>query len=71
MKDFLMTQSALLRRTRDVCDSLRISRTTLHRLRERGDFPTPIRLGPNSVGFLASDVQAWLESRRMSPPTPN
>jgi prophage regulatory protein len=57
-------------RTTDVCSSLRISRTTLHRLRERGDFPPPIKLGPNSVGWLSSDVQAWLESRRVPAPSP-
>ena len=55
-------------RTDAVCQQLGISRSTLFRLRERGDFPPAIRLGANSVGWLASDVQAWLESRREPAP---
>ena len=59
-----MSETPRVIRTRDLCDRLGLSRTTLHRLRERGDFPEPIQLGPNSVGWLSSDVQAWIESRR-------
>lgn len=40
-----------------------ISRTTLNRLRDKGAFPRPIRLGANSIGWRASDIQAWLASR--------
>jgi prophage regulatory protein len=65
-----MNETPQVIRTRDLCNRLGLSRTTLHRMRERGDFPTPIQLGPNSVGWIASDVQAWLESRRVSAPLP-
>ncbi|MFT5446553.1 MAG: prophage regulatory protein [Gammaproteobacteria bacterium] len=63
-----MTETSRVIRTRDLCDRLGLSRTTLHRLRERGDFPEPIRLGPNSVGWISGDIEAWLESRRESAP---
>ena len=46
-----------------------ISTTTAWRKTREGepgfdpDFPRPIRLGPNSVGFRRADLSAWLEKR--------
>ncbi len=40
-----------------------LSRTTLWRAERAGKFPRRLRLGPNSVGWLASEVRDWLESR--------
>lgn len=40
------------------------SRSTLWRWSKSGNLPTPIQLGPNSVGFLQSDIEHWLESKR-------
>lgn len=28
-----------------------------------GDFPSPIRLGANSIGWIESEVDAWLQER--------
>ena len=28
-----------------------------------GQFPAPVKLGPRSVGWIASEVSAWLEGR--------
>ncbi len=39
------------------------SEVSLWRMRKRGDFPAPIRLGPNSIAFRKSDLDAWLTSR--------
>ncbi len=39
------------------------NRMTLKRWVESGHFPAPIRLGPNSIAWRASDVQAWLDAR--------
>ena len=33
------------------------------RLERAGKFPRRIQLGPNRVGWLLSEVQAWIESR--------
>ena len=35
----------------------------LRQLEARGEFPRRIRLGPNSVGHLEHEVDAWLEAR--------
>jgi len=40
-----------------------LSRSTLWRLIKSGDMVNPIILGPNSIGFLASEVFSWLGSR--------
>lgn len=41
----------------------RITRTTIYRLMRTGQFPEPIRIGPRSVRWPASEIEAWLESR--------
>ena len=41
-----------------------LSRSTIYaRLREGGDFPKPIQLGAQSVGWLESEIDAWLRER--------
>ena len=42
---------------------LGISLASIDRLRARGDFPAPRKLGQQAVGFLRSDIDAWLASR--------
>lgn len=39
------------------------SRTHIARLERAGDFPKRVRLGPNRVGWLASEVEAWIVER--------
>lgn len=39
-----------------------LSYTTIQRKIKNGEFPKPIRLGANSVGWRLSEVQAWLDS---------
>ena len=38
--------------------------TTLYRWIATENFPKPVRLGPNSIGFVRSDVEAWLAKRQ-------
>ena len=40
-----------------------LSRTTLWRLERQGGFPARRQLSANSVGWLKSDVDAWIQSR--------
>jgi prophage regulatory protein len=47
-----------------VLDALGISKSTVYQWVADGKFPAPIRLGPRSVGWKQSDVEAWLESRQ-------
>jgi prophage regulatory protein len=50
-------------REREVVERCGISRSTMRRLLGRGMFPPGRRLGPNSIGWLAAEVDAWLSSR--------
>ncbi len=49
---------------KEVSTLIGLSPVTIWRLRRRNDFPKPIRLSPGRVGFLESDVAAWIEARR-------
>lgn len=42
---------------------LPVSRTTLWRWIDHGEFPKPLRLGERRVGFRESDVHRWLAER--------
>ena len=53
-------------RVKPVCEKLGVARTTLWRWTQQGHFPKAIILGPNTRGWLESDVNAWIESRRDS-----
>ena len=52
----------LLRR-RQVEEITSISRSSIYRLMQEGEFPRPVRIGPAAVRWRASDLTAWLESR--------
>jgi prophage regulatory protein len=41
-----------------------LSLSTIWRLEQNGEFPLRRALGPNSVGWLESEVNNWLQSRR-------
>ena len=45
-----------------------LSEVTLWRLEKKGDFPKRRQLSSNSVGYLLSEVNAWMESRPVSDP---
>ena len=54
-------ESPVMRRI-EVAKYLKVSLATLHRMindRSR-KFPRPLNIGPNSVGFLKSEIDAWL-----------
>jgi predicted DNA-binding transcriptional regulator AlpA len=51
----------VLLRRRDVLKILSVSRSTLGRMIARGDFPPPLRISPNTVGFKRSAVTAYLD----------
>lgn len=40
-----------------------LSRSTIYSLMAAGKFPKSIPLGERSVGWLESDIQAWINSR--------
>lgn len=40
-----------------------LSRSTVYAAISRNDFPAPISLGARAVGWLDTDIDAWLQSR--------
>jgi prophage regulatory protein len=48
-----------------------LSRASIYRLIEKGNFPAPIELSVNAKGWFASQIRAWMESlRTVAPPNP-
>jgi prophage regulatory protein len=39
------------------------SRSNVYRLIDQGHFPPPIKLGARAVGWLESEVNAWIQDR--------
>lgn len=40
-----------------------LSRTTRWRLEQAGDFPIRRRLSTNAIGWLESEIEAWMQAR--------
>ena len=51
-------------RTSELQQIVGLSRSTIWRLEQKGDFPKRVPLGSSSVGWLKSDVEAWLQQRK-------
>ncbi len=51
-------------RRRAVCERAGLSYSSIRRLELAGDFPVRRQLGPNSVGWIASEVDDWLRARQ-------
>ena len=51
-------------RQKEVSEKLGLSKATIWTyVRTRDDFPKPIRLGANSVGWLESEIDAFIDAR--------
>lgn len=50
-------------RLRAAKDWTGLSRSTIYAMMKEGTFPKSISLGVRSIGWLESDIQAWIESR--------
>ena len=44
--------------------SVGLSRSTIYIRIAEGTFPKPVSLGGRAVGWLESDIEAWIESKR-------
>jgi predicted DNA-binding transcriptional regulator AlpA len=40
----------------------------IYRLIRRGQFPLPVRIGPNRIGFRAEDIDRWVSERQVIRP---
>lgn len=50
-------------RIREVSAKVGFSASTIHRLRQRGDFPAPLALSPNTAVWAEHELDAWLLAR--------
>lgn len=55
-------------REKDVIKFVGKSRTTIWRDEKEGRFPKRVKIGARAVGWLRSDLEAWLESLKESVP---
>ena len=52
-----------------VSELVNLSRSTIYRMIERDQFPSPIQIGLRSVGWLPKEINICLESRPHTPPS--
>ena len=64
-EDGFLEGSLQFLRIGDVCRLLRISKPTLWRLRQSSDFPAPTQLSNRAIGWSRTEIQTWVESRRL------
>ncbi len=48
---------------REVLTRTGLKRATLYVYVKRGWFPKPVRIGPNRVGWVESEVEGWIRAR--------
>jgi prophage regulatory protein len=48
---------------KEVQRALGMSKSTLWRWVQVGQFPKPAKIGPGRIGWLETDVATWIESR--------
>ena len=58
-----MTSNDSIHRLNSVIVRVGLSKATLYKMIKAGSFPASKRLGLRSVGWLESDLKAWIESR--------
>jgi len=58
-----MESTTRLLRRRQVEAATGFRRSTIYEHMARGQFPRPIRLGPRTVAWLASEIDGWIAAR--------
>ena len=61
--DKTVPQKLYILRRRQVENRTGLSRSTIYLRIQEGTFPKPISLGLRAVGWLESEIEAWLTSR--------
>jgi prophage regulatory protein len=59
-----MTETIL--RSKDVVAALGVSRSTLYRMMNSGEFPKSLKISRNTVGWRKSVVEQWVTQRPLS-----
>jgi len=52
-----------IRKVGEVEQLVKMNRTSIYRMAAQGLFPSPIKLGVRSSGWIESEIQEWLEDR--------
>jgi len=55
--------AVIILRRREVEARTGLSRSTIYERMKQGTFPSPIALGPRSVGWVEAEIQAFLNDR--------
>lgn len=55
--------SPVLLRLPSVCALVGLSKSQVYRLIRAGEFPSPVRIGANSVAWPAERVNAWVHEK--------
>jgi prophage regulatory protein len=63
MTDRAPSSPRVILRLRQVVARTGLARSTLYERIQAGTFPAQISLGPRAVGWLESDVEAWIAGR--------
>jgi prophage regulatory protein len=58
-----LTSNERILRWPELKQRIGFSRSHIHNLVAKGDFPPPIKLGNRASGWLESQVNAWLQQR--------
>ncbi len=59
-------QSRRFIRLKEVKQQISLGRTAIYEKIKTGEFPKPYKLGARAVGFLASEIDDWIETRLQS-----
>lgn len=57
---------ATILRMPQVIEMTGVSRAHVYALISRDEFPRPIRIGKRAVGWVATDVEAWITTRPLA-----
>lgn len=49
----------------DVIEETTLSKSVLRRLMLRDEFPRPVKLAPNRVAWVRTEVEAWKEAKKL------
>ena len=64
MQERFMKTTNILRK-HAVLKKISVSSATLWRLCKSGNFPKPIKIGENSVGWLEEEIFEWLDQKKV------
>lgn len=59
-----MEKSTQIIRRNELAKQLQVSEVTIWRMEKRGDLPKRVNISERVVGWLKSDIEQWLESKK-------